>query len=237
MDVRYNSVIHGRLQSFSQAADWKEMLAYLKGLSHSGFRTASYVLAERVLPELAADDYWACFANIAMLDRKAFLVTFLKAAVVMYKEHKLDFSDSRFLDFAHSTASLDISLDRQKTLKAILPILRTSEEVQMLLYAFCNANYEKQLGHLLAVDESLPCYHAMFIIMRRFEHDADTITKVLLHVLRRSTSMSFNFVSITRAYFGIEKLAARFSLVLQPYELSRMEASYDGFVSVITKIM
>lgn len=237
MDVRYNSVIHGRLQSFAQAADWKEMLAYLKGLSHSGFRTASYVLAERVLPELDADDYWSCFAHIALVDRKAFLVTFIKAAAVMYKERKLDFSNNRFLEFARDTALAEHSLDRQKTLKAILPILRTSEEVQMLLSAFCNANYEKQLGHLLAVDESLPCYHAMFIIMRRFEHDADTITKVLLNVLRRSTSMSFNFVSITRAYFGIEKLAARFSLVLQPYELSRMEASYDGFVSVMTKIM
>lgn len=236
MDIRYNSVIHQRLQIFAQAANWQGLLDYLKSLSRSNFRTASYVLAERVLPTLAADDYWACFANIAMLDRKAFLVTFLKAAVVMYKEHKLDFSDSRFLDFAHSTASLDISLDRQKSLKIVLPILRTTAEVQMLLSAFCGTNYQKQLAHLLAADESLPCYHAAFLIMRRFDHDAETLQKIMLYVLKRSTPLSFNFVSITRAYFGVEKLAARFSLVLQPYELSRMEAGYDGFVSVMTKI-
>lgn len=236
MDVRYNSVIHGRLQAAGAAADWKEMLGYLQGLSHSAFRTASYVLAERVLPELDAENYWSCFADIALLDRKAYLVTFLKAAVVLYKQNKIDFSDSRFLAFARQTALAEHSLDRQKTLKVLLPLLRTSEEVQAILTAFCDSRFDRQLGYLLSADESLPCYHAMFILLRRFEHDADTIERVLLHVLRRCTPLAFNFVSMSRSYFGVESLGARFSLVLQPYELSRIEAGYEGFAGIMRRL-
>ena len=39
-----------------------------------------------------------------------------------------------------------------------------------------------------------------------------------------------------RAYFGIEKLNGQFSLTLQPYELSRLESGYDGFVKIMNKI-
>ena len=236
MDKRYDPAINSRLQSLAKAADWQAMLAYLHSLSNASFRTASYILAERILPQMEGDDYWSCFCQVALTDRKAFLMTFLKAAKDKYLSGTLCFNDKRFLDFGRSTAAEAVSLDRQKTLRTVLPILRSSAEVAAVLDAFCGRNYERQLGYLVTADESMPCYLTMFQTMRRMDYDTPLLTKSLALVLKRSTPLAFNFVSVMRCYFGIEQLRGQFSLTLQPYELSRMESGYDGFTSIMTKI-
>lgn len=236
MDKRYDPVIFSKLQGCAHAQDWQGMTAYLDTLSHSAFRTASYVLAERVLPSMEAEIYWACFRHVALTDTKAFLMTFIKAALQKYAASGLDFSNHHFLDFAHGTASHQVSLDRQKTLMAVLPVLHSHDEVQQMLTAFCRDDAEKKAGYLVRVDESGPCYYELFLALRQLDHSADKQVRLLLHVARRSTPLAFNFVSIMRAYFGIERLNGQFSLRLQPYELSRLENGYDGFMKVMNKI-
>ena len=236
MDKRYDPVIFSKLQSYAHAEDWQGMKAYLASLSHSAFRTASYVMAERVLPPMEAEHYWACFHHIALSDTKAFLMTFIKAALQKYAAKGLDFANHHFLDFAQGTAGQQVSLDRQKTLIAILPVLRTHSEVQQVLSAFCNDDAERKAIYLVKANESVPCYYELFLALRHMDHTPDMQVRFLLHVARRSTPLAFNFVSIMRAYFGIEKLNGQFSLTLQPYELSRLESGYDGFVKIMNKI-
>ena len=148
----------------------------------------------------------------------------------------LDFANHHFLDFAQGTAGQQVSLDRQKTLTAILPVLRTHSEVQQVLSAFCNDDAERKAIYLVKANESVPCYYELFLALRHMDHTPDMQVRFLLHVARRSTPLAFNFVSIMRAYFGIEKLNGQFSLTLQPYELSRLESGYDGFVKIMNKI-
>ena len=149
MDKRYDPVIFSKLQGCAHAQDWQGMTAYLDTLSHSAFRTASYVLAERVLPSMEAEIYWACFRHVALTDTKAFLMTFLKAALQKYAANGLDFSNHHFLDFAHGTASHQVSLDRQKTLMAVLPVLHSHDEVQQMLTAFCRDDAEKKAREIV----------------------------------------------------------------------------------------
>ena len=236
MDKRYDAIICGKLQSYARDADWQGMLAYLQGLSNSAFRTASYVLAEHVLPPLEADRYWECFHTVALSNTKAFLMTFLKAALQKYHEGSLDFQNCFFVDFAWTTVGESVSLDRQKTLKAILPVLRSSAEVQGVLDTFCGTDHERKLNYLVFADESMPCYYVIFCLLRQIDHMPNQQVKMLRQIIRRSTPLAYNFVSIMRAYFGLEQLKGSYSLHLQPYELSRIENGYDAFLQVMNKI-
>ena len=236
MDKRYDAVICTKLQAFARNADWQGMLAYLQGLSNSAFRTASYVLAEHVLLPLNAEDYWGCFHTVALTDTKAFLMTFLKAALQKYAEQTLDFKHCYFIDFAWSRRGESVSLDRQKTLKAILPVLRSDDEVENVLDAFCGTDNERKLNYVGFADESMPCYYEIFRLLREIDHNPEQQVKMLRQVIRRSTPMAFNFVSIMRAYFGLEQLKGNYSLHLQPYELSRIDRGYDAFLQVMNKI-
>ena len=85
MEKRYDPVINNCLTVFAKKSEWLLMRTYLCNLSNSGFRTASYVLAEHVLTTLENDAFWQCFATIAQPDTKVYLKTFLKAAVLNYK--------------------------------------------------------------------------------------------------------------------------------------------------------
>ena len=236
MDKKYDAVICRKLQAFASDADWQGMLAYLRGLSNSAFRTASYVLAEQILPSLEADKYWKCFHTVALTDTKAFLMTFLKAALQKYHAQTIDFENCHFVDFARITAGDNVSLDRQKTLKAILPVLRTPGEVQGVLDVFCGTDYERKLNYLVFADENIACYYVTFCLLRQIDHTPDLQVKMLRQVIRRSTPLAYNFVSIMRAYFGLEQIKGNYSLSLQPYELSRIENGYDAFLQVMNKI-
>lgn len=236
MDKKYDAVICGKLQGFGRTADWQGMLAYLQGLSHSAFRTASYVLADHVLPPLTADNYWGCFHTVALSDTKAFLMTFLKAALHKYQVQSLDFQHEYFISFAYSSMGESVSLDRQKTIKAILPVLRTPAEVQCVLDAFCGADSERKINYLAFAGESMPCYFVLFHLLRQIDHTPDQQVKILRQIIRRSTPLAYNFVSIMRAYFSLEQLKGSYSLNMQPYELSRIEGGYEAFLQVMNKI-
>lgn len=99
-DHRYNPVMARRLSGLASARDWDGLTAYLDGLSNSQFRTASYILADETLRWLDNEDFWACFARLVPTDRKAFLTTFLKAAVSNYVEGRLTLNHAVLSKFA-----------------------------------------------------------------------------------------------------------------------------------------
>lgn len=93
-DHRYNPVMARRLSTLAGARDWKGLKTYLDSMSNAQFRTAGYLLADETLRHLGNDDFWACFAEIVPTNRKAFLTTFLKAAVCNYTEGRLQLNHS-----------------------------------------------------------------------------------------------------------------------------------------------
>lgn len=236
MEKHFDSVINNKLQTLAKAEDWLQMSGYLKGLSNSGFRTASYILAERILPQLSNDAYWQCFSKIATTNTKAYLMTFLKAGLLNYQKQQLSFLSPEFMSFACSTQKQEKSLDRQKSLLYILPHLRSFEEVKGVLDAFCGTMLHHKMKYMVLSAESKPCYYALFQLMRHNDVEVEIIIRNLKTVLQRSTPMAFNFVSIMRAYFDIEELNGQFSLRLEPYELSRIETNYDAFVAKLTSV-
>jgi len=235
MDNHFNPAINSKLKALATYKDWNGMLVYLRSLSNSGFRTASYLLAERILIALGNEDYWACFDIVARSDMKAFLMTFLKAAVANYKSGTLSFDNPVFIAFAEATQAQVQSLDRQKTLRTILPILLTPSEANCVLNAFCGELAERQINYIIQSAESKPLYYVMFKRLQSLDN-VEHVANALSLVMKRSTPLAFNFVSISRLYFGVEGMPGHFSLTLQPYELSRLESNYDDFISILTRM-
>lgn len=258
MDNRYNPVIFSKLKVLASQSDWQGMLAYLRSLSHSGFRTASYILKERVLPMLDANDFWQCFSDVALTDTKAFLMTFLQAATKMYlggsdtnisssgtnagssntqSGGSFSFDNPLFLAFANKTATLPTSLDRKKSLLLLLPIMKTPEEISRLLNAFCLDDNKKKIPYLVESKETPQCYFVLFQLLRQCDGDMEYMRHTLSLILKRSTPMAFNFVSLARSYFGVEGLNGRFSLRLESYELSRLESDYPTFLKSLERMI
>ena len=89
VQAKHNPVVSRRLAQYAGACDWDGMLSYLQGLTHSQFRAAGLALEHEVLPCLSHDDFWTCFLHIVPEESKAYLMTFLKAAVRNYREGRL----------------------------------------------------------------------------------------------------------------------------------------------------
>lgn len=236
MDKTFDSSIYNRLLAFAKLSSWDKMQDYLKTLSNSRFRTASYVLADKLLPALDEKTYWECFGYMVPKEPKVYLVTFLKAALLLYKEEKLSFQSETFVNFGKSVYNDNRLVDRRKTLTLLLSELRTSEEVGQLLSMFCLDCNDLKIQYLVMSQESKPCYHVLFSLLRHTDLSNDSISVILSKILCRKTSMAYNFVCIAKCYFGIEKTMGNFSLTMQPYELSRLEFDYLKFVQLLTKM-
>ncbi|MGN1214020.1 MAG: hypothetical protein ACI4TR_03900 [Bacteroidaceae bacterium] len=236
MEKHFDSVIYNQLSAIANSAEWDAMSDYLNRLNNSAFRTASYVLAERVLPELDNDNFWKCFSAIVPGDAKVYLVTFLKAAKKKYEAGELNFLATDFMAFAESVRQRDAQIDRQKSLLMILPLLRTVKEVENVLNAFCGSSHELKIKYLILAQESIPGYYVLFQEFRRGDFSSTQIERFLIRVLGRATRYAFNFVVITKEYFGLPNNGRLFSLVIQSYEISRLEKSFEDFKKILTRI-
>lgn len=236
MEKRFDSVIYNCLLAYAKKSDWNAMLEYINGLNNSAFRVSSYILSDRLLATLNNTAYWQCFSVVALSNTKAFLVTFLKAAVVGYKNNVISFDSAQFIAFAKVCQEAEKSIDRHKTLQIILPVLKTYSEVDNILATFCGTNTDRKLQYLCAFAESKPCYFEIFMLFRQSDISTTKMVEYLRGILKRTTALSYNFVSIMKSYFGIEGLNGIFSLKIEPYEYSRIEKDYDKFVSVLERI-
>ncbi len=236
MEKHYDPVIASRLQVLAGKKEWRQMRDYLSSLSNSGFRIASYVLAERVLTTLDNVSYWQCFADIARTDTKAYLKTFLKAAVANYRKGTVSFDAPDFLSFANSCRQSETSIDRQKTLQMLLPQLSTYEEAELVLEAFCGDDANLKLRYLTSSAESAACYFALFRLMKQSDLPAGRTEECLKCIVKRGTPTAYNFVSVMKEYFGLGGEHGGFSLRVRPYELSRIENHYSNFIEIITCI-
>ncbi len=236
MEKHYDPVIANSLLIFAQKNEWKQMLDYLTGLSNSRFRTASYILSERILTTLDNAAYWQCFADIALTNTKVYLKTFLKAAVANYKKGVLMFDSPLFFSFAKSCRDSEISIDRQKTLQMLLPQLSSHNDVESMLGEFCGDDVSLKLYYLTKSAESVVCYFALFRLIKQSDLPIVRMEEILKLILKRGTAISYNFVSVMKEYFGLAENHNGFSLKVRPYELSRIENSYSNFVKIITSI-
>jgi hypothetical protein len=221
---RHNPILRQRLLQPLQAGDIKGLQEILANLKSMDFKTAGFLLAEEVLPTLEEQTFWKCFLAIVPTNAKAYLGTFLKAAIALHKQGRLTLTSEALEAYAQTGIT---PIDCRKVLEALLPLARGHEEIAFLLHCF-TSDVQQRIALLLRIN-TLPAAYTLFREMKTQEEDLALLRSTCLALMKRGDARAFRLASLCVSYFGLEAIPGTFSLTLQPYELSRLDQSYETF--------
>ncbi len=226
-DRHYSPALHSRLLAIISNDCPEDLVSWFGTLSHSQFRTAGYVLAEKVLQECPADRFWPIVNALVTWQPRAFLVTMLNAFLARRRSRSdVSVQDDGFLTLAEFLSHN--SEDQRKTLRVLLPAQDDPELVRHLLRVL-GLHDSSQWSHHLLSSPSLPCYFVLFGVLPLLEHDTAQLERLTRYLTHQGDSLSFNFACLIRAWYGLPADGATYSLRLQPYQLSRLVSSYPAF--------
>lgn len=234
MDQHYHPIIYQRLHTLFDSRDWEALQSYLEGLSNAHFRTAGYLIGERLLPAAGREDFWEVMQRLVLWKPKAFTVTTGKAALQRLQQGTASLEDAGFQKLVEALSPPERIIDRQKLLLLWLPAINEPQTMEQL-FARLGTNERRRVDFLLHT-ESLA---AAFVLLRALcyeESDRNYLISVCRQVMKRGDNLSFNLASLLRTYFDLPEVKGTFSLALQPYELSRLDTDFDVFCRVMTKV-
>ena len=220
MNVRkYNPVLKKRLEELAGRGVAADFERFFSGLSNAERRTAGYLLGEEIVPQLQMQEqFFRLFFTVVPANPKAFLGTFLKALVALYRQGTVRIAEVDWAGYAR----LASSVDRSKILVTLLPALNAAEEVETLLRHFGSESTEARVACLIR-GGTVPCYYLLFQTLRRADDNSELLRRCCLLLMRKGDSVSFNMACVIRQYFGVENLPGTFSLKLKPYQLGRLD--------------
>ena len=62
----------------------------------------------------------------------------------------------------------------------------------------------------------------------------DVLRSYTISLMKLEKKIAFNMASILKQYYDLQNVPGHLSLHLEPYELSRLDQSYDSFVKIIS---
>ena len=228
---KHNPLLRDRLTKYVESGNAEGLKSFMQSLTVSAFRTSGYLLAEEVLVKADNDIYWRLFITLVPTNAKAYLGTFLKAAVALYKVHKLELNIEVLRTFSQYCSSID----RKKILEAFLPCLLSHVEVKNLLNSLeCDTEDNKSMTYMcLLRSQTLPCYYELFLWLNVDNNTAQT-RQCIMHLIRMNTPMAYKMASLLKSYFDIENVPVTFSLNIESYQLSRLDQGYDKFKKMLS---
>ena len=223
-DRHYSKTIEQHLLQPLKDADSEGLVRLLSSFSRSEQRTAGYMLGERLLLDCPAELYWQMTEALVRYDSKAYLITLMKTFLLRLRQGTASLSD---VTFGRLAAGFN-EVERQKVALLLLPELEQPKQVEQLFQLLGLAKGREQLVYLIRVD-TLPCLFLLLRSLRYVEHDRAEVLKVARQLMKRGSGSSFNLASIVKVAFGLDELSGTFSLRLQPYQIARLEQSYEAF--------
>ena len=223
-DRHYSKTIEQHLLQPLKEADSEGLVRLLSSFSRSEQRTAGYMLGERLLLDCPAELYWQMTEALVGYDSKAYLITLMKTFLLRLSRGTASLSD---VPFGRLAAGFN-EVERQKVALLLLPELEQPTQVEHLFQLLGLAKGREQLVYLIRVD-TLPCLFLLLRSLRYVEHDRAEVLKVARQLMKRGSGSSFNLASIVKVAFGLDELSGTFSLRLQPYQIARLEQSYEAF--------
>lgn len=227
---RYHPALEHRLREAAEKGDGTALLAVLGSLSNADFRTAGYLLREKVLPaEAVARHFWELFSVVVPVHPKAYLGTFLRAAVTQLREGRILLDHERLSAFAAGCTAIDA----RKVLEALLPVMADPAGLATLLRLFVPADDDEAATALLVAVPTAPAGFELFRRLRRIEHRPECVRRCCLALMQRGDKQAFHLAALLQRYFGLEPLPGTFSLRLETYQLGRLDESYEKFLQIL----
>lgn len=229
-DKHFNQILFNKLSVFIEQEDYASLTAYLGTLSHSQFRTSGYILGEQIAAKLNAEDFWKLFNVLVKYNPKAFLSTMLKSFVFGMKQNRLFISDKGYENACELLRTS--SIDTQKTISIVLPAIT---DVNLVRPLFLSLGYTEMSTWIFFLLKSFNTVTAFVLLqaLHYVEQDRELLLKIARHILKQENSLAYNVVSIIRSVYDLNELKGTFSLRTQPYELSRIESSYEAFCQLV----
>ena len=225
IDRHYSKTIEDKLLPCVRTGDAEELIRLLDSFSRSGQRTAGYILGERLLSDCPAPIYWKMTEALVRYDSRAYLITLMKTLLVRWEQGTASPLDK---PFARLAASFN-EVERQKVALLLLPATKNPQQAEGLFRVLGIAEGREQMVYLVRID-TLPCLFLLLRSLRYIEHDRSEVLRVASTLMKRGTGQSFNLASIIKVAFGLDELKGTFSLRLQPYQVARLEQSYEAFL-------
>lgn len=228
-DKHYNPLVASRLRIIADGRQWSLLPDFLEGLSNAQFRTAGYMIGEVFLPQMQSDEFWSVITLLYNYNARAFLVTCMKAATERVGDFRLPAAEALWNKLEQN------EIDATKTLQTLLPAMHDDVELaRYLLNKMVGGNAEKRIAILLHIDTPAAAF-LLLDAMRQVEHNRPLLVRTTYFLMKRGDSLSFNLASLFKAFFGLDEVRGTFSLNLQPYELARLETSYEAFKERVLK--
>ena len=183
------------------------------------------MLGERLLLDCPIDLYWQMTEALVHYESKAYLITMMKTFLVRLKNGSAGLSDAPFCRLAAGFNEVE----RQKVALLLLPATKDPQQAEGLFRVLGIAEGREQMVYLVRID-TLPCLFLLLRSLRYIEHDRSEVLRVASTLMKRGTGQSFNLASIIKVAFGLDELKGTFSLRLQPYQVARLEQSYEAFL-------
>lgn len=202
----------------------------MSALTHAAFRRASQALSEELLPR-CPERFWALFATVVPTHPKAYLVTFLKAAVAIDRAQR-GFVAQNLASLRSYLEQHASAIDTKKTMEALLPRLEDPQAVAEVVQWQLASPATEQLRWLLTAGTPA-CLFVLLKLLETTDARSETVRACCLTLMKKGSPECFNMACMLQAYFGIAPLPGSFSLKLAPYELARLSHSYENFCCVL----
>ena len=178
------------------------------------------------MTELSDADFWALTQVLISYHPKAFLVTLLKSV----GQRGMNVHSEAFAVFCHSLRGNE--LDVQKTLLQLLPLAHRPEAMEHLFHLLAVDDRERRIPYLIRT-ATLPAFYLLFHTLKYVEHDRSLLIRTVYFLMKRGDDASFNLASLLKAYFGLDEVHGTFSLRIEPYQLARLEGSFEAFATAL----
>ncbi len=215
---------------FILARDWESMNKMLHSLSNMEFKRMQSVMRTELLPRLDNALFWETLLHIIIFKKAAFISGALSASRLA-KSGELNFEcdEARaLLNYlrTHSPESV------VKIANMMITFLNSEEQINSMFKTFC-INDEKERIAILIKETSPLAYYMLFKNLCQLQDDTATARKCCIFYMQKKDDRSYNMACILRSYFDIPNINTKFSLTIEPYELSYIERSYDTFLRIL----
>ena len=204
--------------------NWEQLKLLLNRLSKSEFRKVEQDVREDILPALSNGLFWEAYLHLILYRPQAFLTGILAIRALMERT-ELDFNCSE----AHDVAK---ALDEQQKLKIAnmtLPLLTNERQMGQLFRWLSFDDERNQIAALIRVHSPLS-YFMLFKTLKMLDEGRELALRCCRLIARKQDDLSYNMVSILRAYFGLHEVGMQLSLRIEPYELSYLDTSFETFM-------
>lgn len=179
----------------------------------------------------SSEQFWTSFLKVVPTFSKGYLGMYLIEAKRLYKKGLLNLDAPEIKVFAQLETTT--AIDRRKTLDAFLPLAKTPEEAEQLINLLAEDMPEARINAMMKA-ATLPCCYLIFQQLRLVEGDRNLSRKVCIALNRKDDVRSHQLAALVADYFGLQDVPKRVMLKLKPYQLHRVENSYENFINFVT---